>query len=1789
MVSGTIDNLRRSAYVPTPLARAVEIVCNLLAFPREGTVAVYDPTCGEGDLLLPCLDVPGLSHARLRLYGVEISGDRAAHARSRLPGACVIESDFKVAHITRRSVGLVLANPPYFFDDGVRAEYRVIADAGEALVAGGIMVAIIPARSAWRKGAMINHWCKYYEQVQCFKFPGPDSPPPDAVEGDGSGASFDTYTQIVVIGVRRPAPLDAPNPAEQRRLAGWMWVRPRFRGVSPWGQGSPPPDLPTSPLASPYLVPPSSIEPKLVTKKADEALLLHALSENGAHLLPAWQDATIWREEAFAGQSVLPPAGAAHVASYILTGMLDRQVIVGPDSRRYVFASFVTQKWEAVAVDPDEEEEQRKRGVVRMSVRQQQDEGVLGVLCLADGEINYYKGEAVFTYLAPWLSLLTELVLARQTPLYNLDPTEEEARLALAIGWDRQLPGADFPGLADEQAHMVIGMKRALEYSGRVALHGEPGTGKTRQVIALMHTLADEWKNRRVPGRRHPRWVKRLRRAWLSNQRTRSLLGVTPLRDERSGQVIAYRHSGSGTVLSPQEAGPSAPGFLVATPRKVLGGWQEEIKGAWPQAEVLVLDDQHSISRWMERCAVSRAPAVIGVVPLSLTRAFEIEWLPAVREELETVTVPDLDPSPSVLDDYRESRNAYGEITGYLHAVTGEVLTRTEIVTHFFCPDCGGRIEAIPRSQSRAESRQEVAHSEEDDDEGKRPLLEEDREIPVTSLTWFKLKPRTCSCLRYKPRPGGEVPADGKTPPPRCNAPLWSRNRWTPMRRKYPGLSYDEWVGALEVWRVQVVERTGDEACTRVPFTPGRPLGKGKKAILQGLREVNPGVAALRLERLPPDVLEQLREELTFSEREELARAEMAARSLVVERADLDEAGVADLRRRLLADASRVLHCEEKSYRGDVLEAFSLISLVEPEQVCDPAWADEYEEVLYRQAAVEGKGSAARERLVFLGYRHCETHALLTRTRFFLAVPPPADSFSPYDYLYRFFRGGVALAVIDESHNARGRSTDIAQSVHYAQLASHLYVYASGTHYGGALNDFYYYWFRFWPDFWLRLGLGWEDVERAIRLYGVVQEVTKERESEARRGTGTTDISVSTRPAPGISARLLPHLLAGMVYIAILDVGTYMPDRIEIPELISMSDPALDEQITEAGEVVRRARDTLRLAQERQEALLHPTARASCDAEREEIDRQLSQADLAVTEAKLALDQAVAAEVEARAWADERDLDRHYRALVKTLEDQAKERNSAAQIALGTVPRWFAVLPTESPYEVTASTRDDWGNVTDTRVIASSRPLAADYHYPLELRLVEIVKQEMAQGRRIMIYVEQTELRSMPRRLERVLLEWGIKAWSLPASVKPENREGEIRRAVHRGNRVVLVPARKVNEGINLQDCLDVIVWYEMPLNLFLLDQASRRLWRLNRPRTRPGAAGSDGGERGNPVLIYYLAYAGTAAHRKMRALALRSGAASAFAGEPPKGALVESVGANRTMLARLSASLTALEAGPAALDPAQVSDEAEMLREAFLARAQDLRRTLDAGRQWIGVQPEARHPQLFQDIRASLKEVRARAEAEREAREAAARAAMLRPQDLLGITALSLFDGAGEPSVTNGHRSLAPRPTAPGLPSSMEVAARPPGVSPVSAAPTPSLFTGEVESVAGEVGNNGHNQQDESASSTAARPPAETAGATRDTRTGRAWEDLQEELQRLRASKGKVRRQLPGRQAPLAQASLLSPEPERTTARSVVEPVRPEPLPTHLRPPSLWGVEATASPAGKASPPGIDESSPAG
>jgi SAM-dependent methyltransferase len=593
MPVGTLANMATSAFVRTPPPLAECIVRHLLVFPENKAVNVLDPTAGEGDLLLPCLGVP-----RARLFGVEISASRADTARERLSDAEIVAAAFEGVSIPKGSMSLVLCNPPYFFQNGERAEYRLIADSGLLLMPGGILVAIIPARSAW-DGTMINHFCKWYSRVNVWKFP-------DRASSDDE-AGFEDFTQVVVVGIRRTEPCDL-IPAEQRRLSSF-----RYRASAPksqphlrlgWQGGTPPPVLPDTPIADPYPVPEARTCPHMVVRHADEAALLSALEKSGAHLSTWWEEATTWEMEQLRGQPVMPLSGEAHVAAEVLTGLLDGEILSGPgegpEAAPHLLTAFVGHEWATMQVDDEEREKLREHGVVSVSVRQWQDKPILGVLNLATGETRYEQGESVFSFLAPWLGQLAARVAARRVPLYQLDPAEWEMHVLAQFGQDKQLPNASFPGLSPAQQHRVYALGRSLDLSGRAAIQGEPGVGKTRLATATAARMAYQWRHRSAPSflgkAKQPAWMRGLRQAWLKNPITLAMLGLQAVREEGTGRLIAYRRR-DGTLVAPEDAGPKALPVLVTTPKKVTKEYAVEIRTAWKEvgAEVMLIESHRDI------------------------------------------------------------------------------------------------------------------------------------------------------------------------------------------------------------------------------------------------------------------------------------------------------------------------------------------------------------------------------------------------------------------------------------------------------------------------------------------------------------------------------------------------------------------------------------------------------------------------------------------------------------------------------------------------------------------------------------------------------------------------------------------------------------------------------------------------------------------------------------------------------------------------------------------------------------------------------------------------------------------------------------------------------------------------------------------------------------------------------------------------------------------------------------------------------------------------------------------
>ncbi len=1336
MAFGTLPNIANAGHEPTPDARAEQIARNLLKLPRSH-FTVIDGTCGEGNLLAPFQGNP-----YAELIGIEINGKWAELAAERLPHAQIITAAVEHVTISPNSLSLALLNPPYLVTNGGRMELQVFRQLCDAVQPHGVIVCIIPARSAWDK-RFISAWARRCYDVRAWKFPS---------RGDiEDKAGFERYSQIVVIGYKRPQPLDQADERDVALMQQWRYVRDAD-GEHHWLGTQPPPDLPDGPITDPYRVPPSGARPSITIRKASEALVVQALQHSGCHRDPRWAVATTYAPGGSATPAPLMPLiGTAHLAAEVLNGRLDGQIINGPRGEQVVLLTNMGKQVIAATIETAE----RERGVVAKS--QEIDNPLLGVLDLASGATSYYQGDAVFSFLDDWLPILATQILALRQPRYDLNNADDwMLQVAAQIGVDKQLPRAIHPGLADPQIHHVNAMFLALAHKRRVAIQGQPGTGKTRMIIALMAQNAHYWQTLRreeVAAAEEEEQAQALWRVLPAAEQTKAALRAirktyhtpkTLLGKKQPAWVQPFKVA----WRSNPRVGPHLPHALpqaITTPKRVTTTWEREIRSAWPEAEIVMVDDYTDIARWMARCAISSAPTVIAIISQSLTAPGRVTWTTAVQPvDQGLVEVPDLEAEGEAVVDAQGRTIAVKD-------TQDQLITKLEHQYRFYCPDCGCVILDIGRGDA-------VVTAQIDVDSDVADAQAEDALAPVGDIAHFLAKRRWCR---------------------ECGGALWTKAYIEPVVAAYPSLPFAEWSAAMDA-----IERKGG-----MIFVP-RKRGHARLA-----RTVGGPIIGTARQHAPISVWGTPSEDSQITARRDAIREAQLARH----------------------------HTD-----------------------ADPRYA--------------------------------------------LAAVSPT-SWSPFDYLKHFYHGCCAFLGVDESHNTRGDNSDIARQVARAKRASQSVCYASGTHYAGSLELFYRYWFRFAPDFWLRLGYTWQDSAKAIEDYGFAMYTTREVPSNDRSRSGLSDYRTSKTSAPGISSRLLPELLSEIVYIDILDVAAFMPPLFEYPEVVSLVDDELMTSVARAEAAHKAEQTTLQTAQKAQDQ----------DAVR------AAEEHLRVAASTLA---------ETRQWASERNLASAYQEVTTTLTERAKNGSSTCRMMSGILPRWFVAYPFDPPFQIWITRKGTWSEDLG-RVLEYHAPtLSPDHHYPLERRCDALIGTELAENRVVMVYYEQSTERDVGARLLQILGRHN--PWKLPDTVDAEDREDAIVAAVKRGHRVVIVGYRRVSEGLNLQ-IVDTIVWFEMAQHLILLTQASQRAWRL--------------GKQGE-VRIFYLAYAGTVSHDKLKQLASQGGAASLFSGNAPKGGLAEHVGADQGALAQITQKLGA----------------ATDLSAAFARRHQELASAIAAGRDWLGI-----------------------------------------------------------------------------------------------------------------------------------------------------------------------------------------------------------------------------------------------
>lgn len=181
--------------------------------------------------------------------------------------------------------------------------------------------------------------------------------------------------------------------------------------------------------------------------------------------------------------------------------------------------------------------------------------------------------------------------------------------------------------------------------------------------------------------------------------------------------------------------------------------------------------------------------------------------------------------------------------------------------------------------------------------------------------------------------------------------------------------------------------------------------------------------------------------------------------------------------------------------------------------------------------------------------------------------------------------------------------------------------------------------------------------------------------------------------------------------------------------------------------------------------------------------------------------------------------------------------------------------------------------------------LPADRLYPKEKWLIEKCLQQKRLNRRVLVFVRQTGTRDIQPRLHKILNQAGLRTVVLRRSVPTHRREAWVKHRLNKGLEVLVCNPRLVQTGLDLID-FATSIFYEIEYSVYLIQQASRRTWRLGQTE---------------PVEIYFPIYAGTMEHRAVAHVGRKVAAAQLLYGDDIAGALVEEAGVDYGFLESLA------------------------------------------------------------------------------------------------------------------------------------------------------------------------------------------------------------------------------------------------------------------------------------------------
>lgn len=229
---------------------------------------------------------------------------------------------------------------------------------------------------------------------------------------------------------------------------------------------------------------------------------------------------------------------------------------------------------------------------------------------------------------------------------------------------------------------------------------------------------------------------------------------------------------------------------------------------------------------------------------------------------------------------------------------------------------------------------------------------------------------------------------------------------------------------------------------------------------------------------------------------------------------------------------------------------------------------------------------------------------------------------------------------------------------------------------------------------------------------------------------------------------------------------------------------------------------------------------------------------------------------------------RQYRGMENTLRLRARQHNAYWSTWL----QWSLGRPNSCFRDEQVKKRwyDEDGEVENVELLYELPAICDIQLSPKERWLVDFVRSEAQQGRRVIVYARQTGTRDIQPQLLQILTDAGLRAEVLTSSVSTRKREKWLEKHAASMDALISNP-RLVETGLDLVQ-FATVVFYEISYSLYTMWQATRRVWRLRQKR---------------PVKIMYTAYADSLEAQALALMGKKMKAAQLLYGDDVGGAIV--------------------------------------------------------------------------------------------------------------------------------------------------------------------------------------------------------------------------------------------------------------------------------------------------------------